>query len=171
MHTTASGKKVITVDGTALYGRPKTQIVVKSIMDFSVTGVTDPIPQVKKSPLARRQAAASKTVEAVNLLEDNSIPDVESTETDEEVVARISKRFNVLNKLTLGARRGDIRALFVTGAPGVGKTFGVEQTLGEAGMIEQFENSPKRYEIVSGAMTPIGLYAKLYEFSGENDVL
>ena len=105
------------------------------------------------------------------MIEDNSIPDEETTETDEEIIERISKRFNVLNKLTLGAKRGDIRALFVTGAPGVGKTFGVEQTLGEAGMIEKFAGSPKRYEIVSGAMTPIGLYMKLYEFSSEDSVL
>ena len=165
-----SGEGFITVDGTGLYGCPKARIKVRSEKDFTISGELA-APIVKKSPLARRQAASAKTVEAVNLLEDNSIPDVESTETDDEVVARISKRFNVLNKLTLGARRGDIRALFVTGAPGVGKTYGVEQTLGEAGMIEQFENAPKRYEIVSGAMTPIGLYMKLYEFSGENDVL
>lgn len=163
-----SGEKFLTVDGTALYGRPTARIKVKSEKDFTVTGE---VSKNFKAPNKRREAAASKTIEAVSLLEDNSIPDVETTETDEEVLERISKRFNVLNKLTLGARRGDIRALFVTGAPGVGKTFGVEQTLGEAGMIEQFEDAPKRYEVVSGAMTPIGLYMKLFEFSGENDVL
>jgi len=165
-----SGEGFITVDGTGLYGCPKARIKVRSEKDFTISGELA-APIVKKSPIARRNAAASKTVEAVNLLEDNSIPDVESTETDEEVLSRISKRFNVLNKLTLGARRGDIRALFVTGAPGVGKTYGVEQTLGEAGMIEQFEDAPKRYEIVSGSMSPLGLFMKLYEFSGENDVL
>jgi hypothetical protein len=163
-----TGEGFVTVDGMKLYGRPKARIKVRSEKDFTINGEFNP---VKKSPLARRNAAASSTVQAVSLLEDESIPDVESTETDEQIVARVNKRFNVLNKLTLGARRGDIRALFVTGAPGVGKTFGVEKTLGEAGMIEQFANEAKRYEIVSGAMTPIGLYMKLHEFSGENDVL
>jgi hypothetical protein len=163
-----TGKGFVTVDGTALYGIPSARIKVKSEKDFTIVGE---VPAVKKQPSARREKAAAATIAAVNLLEDDSIPDVESNESDKEVLARISKRFDILNKLTLGARRGDIRALFVTGAPGVGKTFGVEQTLGEAGMIEQFENSPKRYEVVSGAMTPIGLYMKLFEFSGENDVL
>ena len=99
---TKSGDGFVTVDGTTLYGCPKTRIKVRSEKDFTITGEFNP---VKKSPLARRNAAANKTVEAVNLLEDESIPDVESNETDEEILARISKRFDVLNKLTLGARR------------------------------------------------------------------
>jgi hypothetical protein len=169
LHTTAAGKNVITVDGTALYGRPSANIIVKSAKDFTIAGE---VPAVigKTSNVARRNAAASKTMETVAQFEED-IPDVESTETDEEVLARISRRFEILNMLTLGARRGDIRAMFVTGAPGVGKTFGVEHTLAEAGMIEQFEGSTKHFEIISGAMTSLGLYMKLYEHSDENHVL
>jgi hypothetical protein len=168
MHSTAGGKNVITVDGTALYGRPTANIVVKSTKDFTIQGE---VPAVKVSPAARRKAAASSTVEAISMIEDTTIPDVESTESDEEVLSRISKRFGVLDKLTLGARRGDIRALFVTGAPGVGKTFGVEKTLGEAGMIEQFANEAKHYEIVSGAMRPLAMYMKMYEHCEKDHVL
>jgi hypothetical protein len=71
----------------------------------------------------------------------------------------------------MGVRRGHITSLFVTGAPGVGKTYGVEATLNEAGFLAALEDNPKRFEVVSGAMTPIGLYMKLYEYSGPNDVL
>jgi hypothetical protein len=172
-----SGKQHVTVDGMALYGIPSARIKVKSEKDFVIDGelpVDEKIektPKTEKAQTARQIAAASKNNEAVSLLEDTTIPDIESNETDEEVVTRISDRFSVLNKLTLGARRGDIRALFVTGAPGVGKTFGVEQTLAEANMIEQFEGSKKRYEIVSGACSALGLFMKLYEYSSENDVL
>ena len=168
LHTTASGKNVITVVGTTLNDRPKAQIVVKSAADFSIQGE---IPVVKTSPKARRERAAAKTLETVSQFEDESIPDVETNETDEEIIVRGRKRFDVLNKLTLGARRGDIRGAFVTGAPGIGKTYGVEKTLAEAGMIEQFENSPQHYEVVSGAMTSLGLYMKLFEFCEAGKVL
>lgn len=164
-----SGEKFLTVDGTALYGRPKARIKVKSAKDYTINGTfTAP---VKTSYSARKAAAANKTLETVSQFEDDSIPDVESEESDEEVLARISRRFDVLDKLTLGARRGDIRAMFVTGAPGVGKTFGVEKTLSEAGMIEQWESSAPKYEVVSGAMTPLGLYMKLFEHCEEDHVL
>lgn len=166
----ASGQGFITVDGTALYGRPTARILVRSEKDFTISGsLTDSI--VKTSNAARRTAAASKTLETKAVFEDDSIPDVETTETDEQVMERINRRFNVLDKLTMGARRGDIRAMFVTGAPGVGKTFGVEKVLSECGMIEQFEGSPKHYEIVSGAMTPIGMFMKLYEHADADHVL
>jgi predicted AAA+ superfamily ATPase len=168
LHVTASGKNVITVDGTKLYGRPKAQIVVKSEKDFTVTGE---MPVIKKSPVARRVAAAKKTNNILAVIEDSSIPDVETNETDKEVLTRINRRFEILGKLTLGARRGDIRAMFVTGAPGVGKTYNVEQSLAETGMIDKFENSKTRYEIVSGAMRPIAMYMKMYEHADANHVL
>ena len=165
-----SGKGFVTVDGTKLYGCAKARIKVKSEKDFVINGEL-PASAVVKFPKARRIAAANKTLQTVSLLEDESIPDVETTETDAEVLARIDKRFSVLNDLTLGARRGNIRALFVTGAPGVGKTYGVEQTLREAGMIEQFENSPKHFEIVSGSLRPLAMYMKLYEHCDKNHVV
>ena len=168
MQITAKGSKHITVDGTKLYGCPSARIKVKSTADFVVNGA---LPEVIKSPLARRMSAAEKSLQAVSLIEDETIPDVESTETDEEILLRISKRFGILDKLTMGARRGDIRSLFVTGAPGVGKTFGVEKTLAEGGMIEKFASEAQKYEIVSGAMTAIGLYMTLYKHSAKDSVL
>src|ERR1039457_2324101 len=125
-----SGKGFITVDGTKLYGCPSARIKVKSEKDFVINGE---LPVGKSKPLsARRIAADAKKDEAVSILEDSSIPDVESNETDEEITTRIRKRFCTLNKLTMGVRRGHITSLFVTGAPGVGKTYGVEATLNEA---------------------------------------
>jgi hypothetical protein len=61
--------------------------------------------------------------------------------------------------------------MFVVGAPGVGKTFGVEKTLKNSSIFDVLAQNPVKYEIISGAMTPVGLYCKLYEFSGPNRVL
>lgn len=166
----ATGQGFVTIDAMKMFGNPTARVYVKSLDDFTIEGLTGK-ESVKKPSSARREFAANKTIQAVSSLEDDSIPDEETKESDDQILSRINRRFDILNKLTLGARRGDIRSMFVCGAPGVGKTFGVETTLDEANIIEKFEGSKKRYEIVSGAMTPIGLYMKLYEYSDENCVL
>jgi hypothetical protein len=141
----------VTVDGTQVFGRESVRVRVSGPRDFVI----------------------DETVDEVSEQEINGVIDDEPeiVETDEQILARISKRFDILNKLTLGARQGDIRALFVTGAPGIGKTFGVEQTLQSAGLAEVFSDMPPTYEIISGAASAVGLYMKLYEFRAENNVL
>ena len=170
MQTTAAGSTHVTVDGMKLYGCPTARIKVKSEKDFVINGEI-PASAIVKSPKARQNAAASKTLQAVSVLEDESIPDAETPETDGEIVKRINKRFTVLEQLALGARRGDIRALFVTGAPGVGKTFGVEKALSEAGMIELLASEKPKFEIVSGTLRPIAMFMKLYEHADADHVL
>ncbi len=161
----ASGKGFVTVDGTKLYGRPTARIRVKSEKDFQINGTFEPV--VSKLNRSTRGI----TNESAKALFETDEPEVETDETDAEILHRISRRFEILEKMTLGARSGDIRALFVTGAPGVGKTFGVEKQLGMAGMEEVFTGDKPKHQIVSGAMTPIGLYLKLYEFSDAGNVL
>lgn len=95
---------------------------------------------------------------------------VDTTETDEEVMARVGARFEILNEMTLAAKEGQIRAMIVSGAPGVGKSYGVETTLEQHSMFDKMTQVVK-HEIVKGAMTPLGLYAKLFAFSQENNVL
>ena len=43
-------------------------------------------------------------------------------ETDEQVIKRIATRFNILHDMTKAVIAGDVRAMIVTGPPGVGKT-------------------------------------------------
>ena len=50
-------------------------------------------------------------------------------ETDEEIDARIKERFSVLQDLTLCTLDGDSRALVVSGPPGLGKSYTIEQLL------------------------------------------
>jgi len=92
-------------------------------------------------------------------------------ETDEEVIARIADRFEILEEMTTAAIQNDIRGMIVVGPPGVGKSFGVIKQLEKASLFEQVANRNPRYDIVKGAMTPIGLYCKLYKNSDPNHVL
>jgi hypothetical protein len=63
--------------------------------------------------------------------------------------------------------------MIVSGAPGVGKSFGVERVLGKHDLMANIANDEKlkKYEIVKGAMSAIGLYSKLYEYSKEKCIL
>lgn len=92
-------------------------------------------------------------------------------ETDEEIMARIEDRFEILNEMTRATVNGDVRAMVVVGPPGVGKSYGVEHELSQAGILDDLAGRPRTYEVVKGAMTPIGLYCKLYEYSDKNKVL
>jgi hypothetical protein len=92
-------------------------------------------------------------------------------ETDEEIVERIKERFVILDDMTKGVRKGDVRAMIVSGPPGVGKSFGVEAVLGKDDLFDVMGERKPRYEIVKGAMSAIGLYSKLYEFSAKGNVL
>lgn len=98
-------------------------------------------------------------------------PVEEKTETDEQVINRIQERFEILDEMTRATVNGDVRAMIVTGPPGVGKSFGVERELEKSGLLDDLAGRPRKYEVVKGAMTPIGLYCKLYEYSGKNNVL
>lgn len=92
-------------------------------------------------------------------------------ETDEEIMERIGERFDILDEMTAATVDGGVRAMIVVGPPGVGKSFGVEKELNKSGLLDEIAGRRKKYEIVKGAMTSIGLYAKLYEYSEEGSVL
>jgi hypothetical protein len=61
--------------------------------------------------------------------------------------------------------------MIVSGPPGVGKSFGVEQQLEKAAMFDKIAGRPLKFEIVKGAMTALGLYATLFKHSDKNHVL
>ena len=92
-------------------------------------------------------------------------------ETDEEVMQRIENRFNILDDMTKATISGDIRAMIVVGPPGVGKSYGVEYQLEKAGIFDKISGKKMRYEVIKGAMTPIGLYCTLYKYSDPKNVL
>jgi hypothetical protein len=93
--------------------------------------------------------------------------------TDEEIIERLRTRFNILDDMTRACKKGDVRAMIVTGPPGVGKSFGVEKVLSKHDLFADVANDSKlkKYEVVKGAMSAIGLYKKLYEFSDKKSIL
>ena len=97
-----------------------------------------------------------------------NVPQVES---DEEVMNRIEERFDILHQMTRATISGDVRAMIVVGPPGVGKSYGVEFELEKSGMFDRLSGKKIKYEVVKGAMTPIGLYCTLYRHSDSNNVL
>ena len=93
--------------------------------------------------------------------------------TDEEIMERLRSRFTILDDMTRAVKKGDVRAMIVTGPPGVGKSFGVEAVLSRHDVFANVANDSKlkKYEVVKGAMSAIGLYKKLYEFSDKKCIL
>ena len=92
-------------------------------------------------------------------------------ETDEETIDRLRERFEMLEDMTKATKRGDVRAMIVSGPPGVGKSHGVEKVLGKHELIAQLGDRPAKYEVVKGAMSAIGLYCKLYKHADKDNVL
>ena len=136
----------ITVDGSAVTGFPDRSIRIKVVSkdDFE-------------------------------MLEDGeSVDSTEAAkvETDDEIIERLRERFSILEDMTYAACDGVVRGMVVTGPPGVGKSFGVEQVLKDAGIMKKLSNdSLRRFGVEKGAATPIGLYQLLYDYSAEGSVL
>jgi len=92
-------------------------------------------------------------------------------ETDEETIERLRERFQILEDMTRACKKGDVRAMIVTGPPGVGKSFGVEKVLGKHDMIATLSEKAPKYQVVKGAMSAIGLYCKLFNYADKDNVL
>ncbi len=93
------------------------------------------------------------------------------SQTDEERIAEIAERFEILNDMSKACIAGEIRAMIVSGPPGVGKSFTVEREVEKAQLIDQLAGKRLRAEVVKGSATPIGLYQTLYKYSDKNCVL
>ena len=72
----------------------------------------------------------------------------EMQETEEQALDRIKTRFDILTEMTEATQEGTVRAMIVSGPPGVGKSYGVEEQLNKTNIFKQifqhFSNvSPK----------------------------
>lgn len=91
--------------------------------------------------------------------------------TDEMLIANMRDMFQTLEDMTLAVKKGQIRAMIVSGPPGVGKSFGVETVLNKDDLFNVLAERKPKYEVVKGAMSALGLYAKLYEFAAPGNVV
>lgn len=92
-------------------------------------------------------------------------------ETDEEIMNRLRDRFQILEDMTKATKKGAVKAMIVSGPPGVGKSHGVETVLRKHDIISSLGNSEPKYEFVKGAMSALGLYAKLYQYKSRDCVV
>ena len=138
----------ITVDGTGQFGKDKVRVLVDNVTDFEFVHADEYTGTV---------STATKT-SAV-------------TSTDEERITQIAERFEILDDMTKATLNGDIRALIVSGPPGVGKSFTVERELERSALFDQISGRRVKSTIVKGSATAIGLYKTLYEFSDSNCVI
>lgn len=97
----------------------------------------------------------------------------QSTETDAEIIERLRDRFAILDDMTRAVKAGKVRAMIVSGPPGVGKSFGVEKVLEKHDVFANVANDEKlkKYEVVKGAMSALGLYAKLFAYKDSKSIL
>ncbi len=92
-------------------------------------------------------------------------------ETDEQAIERIAARFSILDEMAEAVSTSKVRAMIVSGPPGIGKSYGVERALEKRSMFDDIAGSQRKFEVVKGAMSAIGLYKKLYEHSAKGHVV
>lgn len=121
--------------------------------------------------LERTQGRAAYAGDRVNLA--TAPAECILLETDQEIMDRMRRQFSILDDMARATKAGHVRALILSGPPGVGKSFGVEKVLGVHEMMAQIvgDDAPKKYEVVKGGMSAIGLYTKLYELRHKKCVL
>jgi hypothetical protein len=130
----------VTVDGSAVAGFPDRNIKVYVSGESSYTAV------------------------------DDSVAATAGDESDAAIIERLRQRFNMLQDMTKAVKKGNVRAMIVSGPPGVGKSHGVEEVLDRYAMMEQL-GAKKTHQVIKGAMSPIGLYCKLYTMADAGDVV
>ena len=156
--TPAKGKDggFVTVDGSCRFGADATKVRIS---------IDNPVylQFVEQDAFSKQEGAKADIVESV-------VPKY-TQEDDEKRIQEIQERFEILDEMTSALTKSDIRAMIVTGPPGVGKSYGVEEQLSKSSLFGDMAGSKRKYEVVKGAMTALGLYAKLYEYSDKGNVL
>jgi len=95
---------------------------------------------------------------------------VAASESDAEIIERLRERFSMLSDMTKAVKKQDIRAMIVSGPPGVGKSHGVEEVLDRYKTMELM-GARKTHEVIKGAMSPLGLYCALYKMADAGNVV
>lgn len=150
-------------DGTLGYPGKSIRIKVKSMNDINVSGST--VADMTDS----QRSKANKDDNVFSIVKPQE-PEV-YTESEEEAIERIRERFDILDQMAEGTTNGAVRAMIVSGPPGVGKSFGVEKVMEQASLFDKMAQRKNRFEVVKGAMSAIGLYAKLFQYADSGNVL
>lgn len=84
-------------------------------------------------------------------------------ETDDQIAARIDTRFQVMDMMVSAAVQGNCRSMIVSGSAGIGKSHGV--------MVAVRDMPEERVSIISGRVTPTGLFRTLWKHRFESHLI
>jgi hypothetical protein len=86
-------------------------------------------------------------------------------ETDEAIEYRLRERFDVLNKMTDASIMGSVRSFIVSGAPGLGKSYGIEQKL------NIYDPDRQLTTVVKGHAKAGGIFPILYNYRHKGQIV
>lgn len=89
-----------------------------------------------------------------------------ATESISEINARIKRKFTVLEKVAQGIVNGHVNGVIVSGAPGCGKSYMLEQVLDRAS-----NEGTINHMVVKGSLSAIALYQLLWDTRRRSQVL
>ena len=112
-------------------------------------------------PVSREVFEAETTVQEAEL---------EAPKTQAERMAEIQARFDILDDMAEACKEGTVRALILSGPPGIGKSYGVTTKLEQTSMFDNLQ-AVNKWEVVKGATSGLGLYKKLYQYSKAGSVI
>lgn len=169
-YTEGANGDFVTVDASEVLpgytASGKIRVKVASMASIDFVSADDYHAQNETTaPVASPASVTPKTPKAVKVME--------PVESDEEVMERIAERFEILHEMTAATISSEVRAMIVTGPPGVGKSYGIEKELEKAEVFERLKgpNVKERFNVMKGAATPIGLYMALYNYRSKGDVI
>lgn len=129
--------------------------------------------KLKAYMIASKEAEAAAMHVQPQFMPKSHEEEVEETEeekeaelTNEEIIELVSERFDTMNEIVEGAAQGIFRSVVVSGAAGVGKSYGVEAVL-----TPYAESGEITVEFVSGIVSPVHFYKMLYDNLAPNAVL
>lgn len=167
--TNAKNISYVTVDGTETDGYPNSVFKVIVSDESCIQEVSHAALEAANDPMAGNPE-----------------------ESDEEALERIAERFAFLETLVVAANEGRIRGLIVSGPPGVGKSYEVEQLLrignvGDALAWDEDSNDEEdtrrteiykghkkfqpRYKMIKGQMSAVMLFCELHKYSDRGEAL
>ena len=153
----------------ALSRNPKGQLYVT--VDGAKVDVPGIEPRNCRIKVKTPEAIEIISADEFNTTKTSSIPTPRKQQkTEAERLAEIQQRFDILDDMSQACSEGTVRALILSGPPGVGKSYGVTNQLQKANLFNTIQNK-QRWEVVKGATSAIGLYKKLYEYSAKGSVI
>lgn len=94
-----------------------------------------------------------------------TVTNVVPFETDAQIEAKLTERFDILEMLADACIEGDARAVIVSGPPGLGKSFTIEKKLAK------WDPNEINHTIIKGFVRATGLYKLLYQYRNPGQVI